>query len=71
MIRPIRPVSVLSPYLYNLQLARTGTPNGALRRQLGALARRRRLQAQQQQLRAGEIDYRVRPPYPSRPRAPG
>jgi hypothetical protein len=71
MIRPIRPISMLLPHVTHPGLTRSDASNGALSRQQGAIRRRRNLQAQQEQLEAGRVDYRVRPPYPYRPRPPG
>lgn len=49
---------------------RSGPGLWALSRQLGALDRRRRLGAQQQELRSGATNYGSQPPYPDRPRPP-
>jgi hypothetical protein len=70
MIRPIRHLLICSPYISRLQSDRRPGANGDLGPQLGALARRRQLQAQQRAFRTGPVDYRVRPPYPYRPRPP-
>ena len=71
MIGPIRPTQSLSPYLVSMSLARSDAADDPLGRQFDALARRRRLGAQQRSLRAGPIPYLARPPYPYRPRPPG
>jgi hypothetical protein len=71
MIGPIRPIQNLSAYLMNISLARSDADDEPLGRQLDALARRRRLAAQQRSLRTDPVPYLARPPYPFRPRPPG
>ncbi|MGA2062190.1 MAG: hypothetical protein ABSG67_17035 [Thermoguttaceae bacterium] len=68
MIRSIVPLRWF--YARGMNLPRSGPMFGALGKQLSALYRRRRLDLQQQDLKAGLADYRASPPYPPRPRPP-
>jgi len=70
MIRAIGPLRFAWTYTRWLGLPRSGPPPGALRSQLSALDRRRRLRMQQEDLQAGLVDYLAIPPYPFRPRPP-
>lgn len=70
MIRPLGSIQAVWIAGPAMRLARSGPLSGALGRQQSALARRRRLQAQLQQLKGGAVDYHARPPYPFRPRPP-
>lgn len=57
-------------YVSVMRGPRSGPEPWALSRQLSAVDRRRRLGAQQLELRSGLADYATRPPYPYRPRPP-
>ena len=70
MIRAIGPLRSAWMYTRRMRLPRSGPPAGALRKQLNALERRRRLREQQEDLQAGLVDYLAIPPYPFRPRPP-
>jgi len=70
MIRSIVPLRAVCYYARGMNLPRSGPVSGALGKQLSALQRRRRLDLQHQDLKAGLADYRASPPYPPRPRPP-
>ena len=70
MIRSMGTLRSVWIYARSMNLPRSGPLSGALRVQLGALQRRRRLRMQQQDLQAGLADYQASPPYPHRPRPP-
>ncbi|MGA2797453.1 MAG: hypothetical protein ABSE63_07750 [Thermoguttaceae bacterium] len=70
MIRSVGPLRSVWLYARSMNMPRSGPMHGALGKQLSALQRRRRLDLQQQDLKAGLADYRAAPPYPLRPRPP-
>ena len=70
MIYPIMRNCGGASYVSAMRGPRTGPELRAPSRQLGAVDRRRRLGAQQLELRSGAADYATRPPYPYRPRPP-
>lgn len=70
MIRAVGPLPILWSAPNYMRFARSGTGQEALREQLGAIERRRRLRTQQVSLQQGATGWEAMPPYRPRPRPP-